>query len=425
MGGADLTFTIGGGSAAAIRDAAATAGLSPADWLADVVARELAAGRGAAAGAGGAPPDPAAGGAPSGTPGSLDDPAAWHLVVDDTGSFQVSLPRGWDNRAWVVPTPAMKYPMVVTTDGATTLFSGDSDLPMFLDPGAGMFAPPPGTVVRPPVPAVQFLAEWVQYRHGSRPGFRVLGVTEDAGVADLTARGFARAGGQPGWVTGARLDAVFTEQGREIRAVFLAATVGMGPGWFAQVHGVLSPEDPAGFVPALLRLVGSAESTPAERERAQAERLASQAQHAATMQSIELNTAMMTAQHQQRMAGIQASAQAHQQGMAARQEAFDAGVVSWRGQQAASDQHHAATMAGLREGGPAAGGTAQQDFVNLVREERTVLDAHGDAHQVEAGADRYFHNEHTNTWVGIQQHQDIVEVTGGNRDDFQEGTIQS
>ncbi len=57
-----------------------------------------------------------------------------------------------------------------------------------------------------------------------------------------------------------------------------------------------------------------------------------------------------------------------------------------------------------------------------MREETTVLDAQGYAHQVEAGADRYYHHEASNTWVGLQEHQDIVEETGN--DDFQEGTIQ-
>lgn len=358
----------------------------------------------------------------------LADPAAWELVTDQTGTFQVELPRGWQSRAWVVPTPAMKYPMVAATspDQRTTLFSGDAEIPMFLDPAAAGFGPPPGMVVRPPVPAPQFLTEWVEYRHGGREGFRVRGLREEPVLVEQAARAAERSGIRPDWVTGARLDAEFADGPGVVAAVFLATTTGMGGMWFAQVHGVLSAGDPGEFVAALLRLVASAQSTPAERQRQQAERMASAAQHQATMAMIDQNTMMMTAQHQQNMANIAASSAAHQAAMTARQQSFDAGVDSWRDQQAAADGAHADAMAGLRGGGagPSAG-DPQLDFLNAIREERTVLDAEGQAHQVEAGADRYYHNRHTDTWVGLQDNEDVVEATGGNRADYEEGTIQS
>lgn len=359
----------------------------------------------------------------------LADPAAWELVTDQTGTFQVELPKGWQSRAWVVPTPAMKYPMVAATspDQRTTLFSGDADVPMFIEPAAAGFGAPPGMVVRPRASAPQFLTEWVQFRHGGRDGFRVGQVRDEPQLVELSARAADRTGVRPDWVTGARLDAGFADGTGVVGAVFLATTTGLGGMWFAQVHGVLSAGDPEEFVAALLRLVASAESTPAERSRQQAERMASAAQHQATMAMINQNTMMMTAQHQQNMANIASSAAAHQAGMAARQQSFDAGVESWRDQQAAADGRHADAMAGLRGDGPGAatGGDSQQDFLNMINEERTVLDAEGQAHQVEAGADRYYHNQYTDTWVGLADHQDIVEATGADRDDYQEGTIQS
>lgn len=430
MGDDRLTLSLGGDLAEAVRAAARDAGVSAPQWVGAVLAERLAPGPP------GAPPDaappstaPEASPAPRpGDPSGLADPAAWELVSEPTATFTVELPRGWDNRAWVVPTPTMKYPMVATTspDGLTSLFSGDAELPMFLDPAAGMF-PAPGTMLRPPTEARQFLAEWAQYRGGQRAEFRLLGVAEAPEVVETVLAGAARTGSQYTWVTAARAEAEYDQDGARVRAVYLGVTIGVGAMWLAQVHGVTSADDPAGFVPALLRLVASVQSTPGERQRLQAERMANDAQHQATMQMINQNTAMMTAGHQQRMADIQASGIAHQQNMASRQAAFDAGVDSWRQQQAGADAQHSAYMGGLRSGSavPGSGGDPQQDFVNMINEERTVLDAQGDAHQVAAGADRYYHNEHSNTWVGLSDHQDIVEVTGANRDDYQEGTIQS
>ncbi|MCW5953428.1 MAG: hypothetical protein KIT69_14335, partial [Propionibacteriaceae bacterium] len=358
---------------------------------------------------------------------ALADPAVWEPLVDPTDSLAVVLPRGWQNRVWMVPTPTMKYPMVTTTspDGAVTLFSGDAEIPLYLDPSAAPMGPLPGTMLRPPTPATQFLAEWARYRHGSRPGFRVIATGEEPAIVEVAMKAAQRDGMQPSWLTGARLTVEWSEDGRLVRAVFLATTTGVSMGWFAGVQGVIGGDDPASFVPALLRMAASMESTPAEKQRMQQQRMMADAQHQATMASIQQNTAMMTARHQQNMTNIQASGQAFQAGMAQRREAFDAGVQSWRSQQAGADAAHAGFMGGLRTGAaqPGMGGDPQQGFVNMIREETTVLDAQGHAHQVEAGSDRYYHHEYTDTWVGLQEHQDIVEVTGN--DDFQEGTIQS
>ena len=427
-----LTLSLGGPLAAAVRAAAAAAGVSPAQWAGTMLARQLS-------GPGAPPAEPGADGSPAeadgqragrseprSLAGTLAEPAAWEQIVDPTDSLTALLPRGWQNRVWMVQTPMMKYPMTtaISPDGTVTLFSGDAEIPLYLDPSAAPMGPMPGTMVRPPTPATRFLAEWVQYRHGSRAGFRVIGTAEEPAAVEVAMGSAQRDGLQPSWLTGARLTAEWSEDDRPVRAVFLATTTGLPMGWFARVQGVIGGDDPASFVPALLRMVASLESTPAEKQRMQQQRMVADAQHQATMASIQQNTAMMTARHQQNMANIHASGQAFQAGMAQRQEAFDAGVQSWRAQQAGADAAHAGFMDGLRTGAaqPGMGGSPQQDFLNMIREETTVLDSQGYAHQVEAGADRYYHHEYSNTWVGLQEHQDITEVTGN--DDFQEGTIQ-
>ncbi len=423
-----LTLSIGGRLAAAVRAAAAAANMSPAQWAGAVLAQHSAEAAAPSASPDGQPSRSQQDqGARRPLVEALVDPAAWEQVIDPTDSLAAVLPRGWQHRVWLVPTPVMKYPMVTTTspDGVVTLFSGDAEIPLYLDPSAAPMGPLPGTMLRPPTPATEFLAEWAQYRHGSRPGFRVISAREEPAIVEVAMKTAQRDGTQPSWLTGARLTAEWNEDGRSVRAVFLATTTGISMGWFAGVQGVTGGDDPESFVPALLRMVAGMESTPAEKQRMWQQRMLADAQHQATMASIQQNTAMMTARHHQNMANIQASGQAFQAGMAQRQEAFDAGVQSWRAQQAGVDAAHAGFMGGLRSGAaqPGAGGDSQQGFVNAIREETTVVDAQGYAHQVAAGADRYYHHEYTDTWVGLQEHQDIVEVTGN--DDFQEGTIQS
>ncbi len=437
-----MTFSIGGALGRAIQDAAAAAGVKPAQWLAAVVSSHLASGGAgspgtAQAGAG----HPGAAQAGVGYPGSASytgpaqpptsaAPAEWEVVTDPSGTFSVSVPREWQHRAWVVPTPAMKYPMVTVAgpDGRTTLFSGDADIPMFVDPGSGVWMAPPGMAVQAPTPAIQFLQGWVQQRHGGRPGFRILDVREDQQFTQLVAETSQRLGTPVTWLTAARLHAEFVLDGRPRRAIFLLSTQGSGPAWFVRVAGVLSADDPASFVEAAIRLVTSQASTPAEAQRMLAERAMMDAQHRATMAGIDANTRASAAAHQQRMGDIAASGAAFQARMADQRATFDAGVQSWRQGQAASDAQHSGFIAGLRQGAadPTAGGNQQQDFLNAIREERTVLDREGYAHQLaDDGSERFYHNEHTNTWVGLQDHEDIVEVLGVNRDDWTEGRIQS
>ena len=358
----------------------------------------------------------------------LADLSAWQQVTDDTQTFLISLPVGWRSRAWVEPTPAMAYPMAqtVSPDGGTTLFSGDSGIPMFLDPSTSMFAPP-GMALRPPTPAVNFLPEWVQFRYGSRPGFQQLDLREDPQLREVATQTVQRLGSPLTWLHAARLTATYQgEDGRPVRAVFLATTRGVGPGWIAQVYGVTTVEDPEAYVSAVLKLVATAQATTAQALRNQQEQARIAASHASAMESINATTRENERAHQQRMSGIEQQGREFQNRMAEQRGANEAAATAWSAQQASSDAGHEQYLDSLRTGAAtpgAGGGNEQQGFINALREETTVLDAQGYAHQVEAGADRYYHHEATNTWVGLEEHQDIVEVTGN--DDFREGTIQN
>lgn len=358
---------------------------------------------------------------------SLLEQAAWQQVTDATETFLILLPAGWNSRAWVEPTPVMAYPMAQATspDGGTTLFSGDSGIPMFLDPANSRIAPP-GMALRPPTQATDFLSEWVRFRYGMRPGFQQVELRDDPELREIATQTVQRLGSPLTWLYAARFVASYTgEDGRPVRGIFLATTRGVGPGWIAQVYGVTSVEDPEPFVPAVLKLVATGQATTAQALRNQQEQARIAASHRAVMTMIDTNARASAAAHEQRMGDIAQQGKAFQDRMQEQQRSNDEATAAWRAQQASSDEAHEATMGGLRTGAaqPGAGGTEQQGIINAIREETTVLDAHGDAHQLEAGADRYYHDEYNNTWVGLQEHQDVVEETGN--DNFREGTIQS
>lgn len=355
---------------------------------------------------------------------------AWETLTDQTQTFSITLPRGWRNELGVVPTPLMKHSVARSTspDGVTSFRIGDPGLPLFMEPGYAGYGVPPGATVRPATPAHQLVAEWTQFQFGRAPGLRVLSVTEFPPALQLFVEATRRAGAPAMWATAARLDAEITESGRPLRIAVVMTTGSAVPSaWFAQVYAVTSAGDPGPLVPALLRVITSLGVTDAERQRLTNERMASAAAHQTTMAQINANSAILAANHQHNMANIDNSARAHQARMADLQYAGDMQMQSWQQQQQVSDGQHAAAMSGLRPdmADPALSGSPQQDFVNMIREERTVIDGNGDAHQVQAGYDKYYYRRHDDSWIKLPAHQNLADVPGIDPDDYEETRIQS
>lgn len=411
-----LSLSFGGELSRRIRSAADAAGQRPSEWVARVVSRALPAAEESSPTARATPPD-----APA---GELE----WQEQVDPTGGFLAETPRGWRSELRFVQQPGGPRGSVVTVspDGSTTLVNDDVEIGAFQAPGpmAGFL----GLPVRPPAPADRFGAEWLQYRFGARPGFRLLDVRP---LPELVAR-FQQAAAEAGmaveWCGGVLARAEFRDGEGTVTVAAAVRTGGAQGIWTGGVGHVVSHGDAAAFVPALLRLMASVRPTPATAQRQQAEKAARDAQHRATMNQIQANTRDMTMRHQQNMAWIQQQGTMHQQRMADMQATFDSQNDSWRRQQAGLDAGHAATMSGIRSESspfPAGGGDPQRDFINAMREERTVVDADGWEHQVEAGSDKYYRRDHDESWIGLQQHEDIRDVPGIDPDDYYETPIIS
>lgn len=423
MGGPPLNFSLSGDLAEAVRRAAVAAGVSPAVWVGRVLRAELSPPEGTTDQPG---PDPAA------SPDRwLADPRNWERVTDPSGSFTALLPRGWNHETRLVQGQSGPLSHVATSspDDRVRFLAADTSLPsMFIVPGP--FAlPMPGAQLRPPTPAEQFAEAYVRERLG--PQARVHAVRHSPGLLHTLQERIRTSGLALSWGTAAELVAESGSGSGALAALVTCA--GTEQAWFAQVSTVTAP-DPAlaeALLPALARLVGEVDATPKEKQRQQQEQAMRNQQHRATMDRIQANTAMMTQQHQQNLANIQASGMAHQARMADLQASHDARFAGWQEQQASSDRARAGYLGALRQDSPALGSSdpggrdQHLDFLNMITEQRTVVDHHGHEHQVEAGHDRYYYREYDNSWIALDQHQDIHDVPGINPDDYREARIRS
>jgi hypothetical protein len=326
------------------------------------------------------------------------DPDSWVSVLDATEqAFTIQLPRGWQNRAWLRRNGQLPVQLAtsVSPSGATALFSGDPSFPMFSEPN--MFGGMPGAVTRPYTSIEHILPSYIQQRFGGLPGFRVTGMSPLPDLMHLVGQKAQRSGAQQLWVTAGRIAFTFSEGGHPVHAIVIGSSTNLGGVWFVDVHGVSTTEDPEPFVATLLTALDSRQTTPAMQARQMQERAASAAQHQATMAGIEQNGRILAANHAQNMANIQSSAASHQAHMGALHAAHDAHNASWTASQASQDAAHHQTMASDDLG--------QRRFLNMIAEERTVVDPNGDVHQVAAGFDRYFRRRSDGVVIGTHGHE--------------------
>lgn len=433
-----FTFSAEGPLAAAIRAAADAAGVPPAAWVARALATELGLAEGAGPSSGPSPDrtsahrPPGAASSRGASPDQLQHQGAWQTMVDEAGLFTVALPGGWANRAWCEAGPSSRAQLVTSTspDQTVTLRSGDATLPTFIEPMAALFSMQPGAVARGKTSAEQFGTQWLGQAFGSRPGFRVLGYQDSPDLTQAVYLMVQRAGGQASWNSAGLVEFEYDDGpgASKVSGVLAVATTGIGFLWIPQVHVVTKRGGSARqWIPVLLTMVGSlAPTSAAQAGQAQA-RAATDAQHQATMANLQANTQAMTAAHNQRMQDIQTSGMAHQARMADMQQTWDMQNDAWRAQQQSQSAQHSQFMNTMRQGPVGAPGMGGQDvqhdqFLNMIREEHTVVDGQGYEHQVAEGADRYYYNQHTEQWIGLQEHHDIADYTE-RPDDWQEGTI--
>ncbi|WPB79623.1 hypothetical protein KYC5002_10760 [Archangium violaceum] len=347
-------------------------------------------------------------------------PQMWETLSDAEQVFTVAMPRGWRNRAWFQSNGAFPHQLATAESptGGTTLFLGDSTIPLFTEPAAAMFGSQPGTVVRPYTSIEHFLPAHAQYRFGGLPGFRWGSMVPSPELFQRVSQSFQRAGAAQAWVTAGRLTFSFDEGPRRVQAILFGSCTSLGQVWMAEVHGITTVGDPESFVPALLEMLDSRRTNPAILQRQLQERARSAAQHQATMSMLDQGAARLRANHQQNMATLQGMAASHQAHMASLHESHEAHNAAWRNQQMAQDAAHHARMH------TSTSDDTHRRFLNTITEERTVIDGAGNTYQVADGYDRYFRRRSDGAWLGTRDHRGLNDIPGVNPDDYEEVKIK-
>ncbi|MFY0567956.1 hypothetical protein ACN28E_29565 [Archangium lansingense] len=345
-------------------------------------------------------------------------PHAWETVPDAEQVFTLAMPRGWRNRAWLKHNGPIPHQLATaeSPSGETSLFLGDPTIPLFIEPSAAMFGPSPGTVVRPYTSIEHFLPAYAQHRFGGLPGFRLGAMAPSPELFQLVGQVAQRAGAAQVWITAGRLAFTFDEGPRRVQALLFGSSTSFGPNWMVEVHGISTVGDPEDFAPALLEMLASRRTNPAILQRQLQERARSAAQHQATMAMLDQGAATLRANHQQNMATLQGMAASHQARMASLHESHDAHNAAWQRQQTAQDAAHHAQMHTSDD--------AHRRFLNVIAEERTVMDGEGNTYQVADGYDRYFRRRSDGAWIGTRDHRDLRGIPGVNPDDYDEVKIK-
>lgn len=345
-------------------------------------------------------------------------PDAWETVQDADQVFTVPMPRGWRNRAWFKSVGDVPYQLVTAQSpgGETALFLGDPTIPRFTEPAAVVFGPPPGTAVQPYTSVEHFLPAYAQHRFGGLPGFRLGAMAPSPELFQLINRVAQASGAGRVWITAGRLAFSFDEGPRRVRALLFGACTSFGPGWLAETYGISTVGEPEAFAPALLEMLASRRTNPAVIQRQLQERARSAAQHQATMAMLDQGAAMLRANHQRNMETLHGMAASHQAHMASLHASHDAHNAAWQSQQAAQDAAHQAQVHTSDD--------AHRRFLNMISEERTVIDSDGNTYQVADGYDRYFRRRSDGAWIGTRDQRDLRGLPGVNPADYDEVKIK-
>lgn len=353
------------------------------------------------------------------------------------GAFTLLLPRGWENHAVMVRPTGSPRSLISSRrpDGAVYLFSGDLRLPVFAEPGTGMFSGLPlGTPEQHFTPAEPFFRHYLQQLYAGAPGFRIAGAAPCGPLEELAHREANRLGLQPR-STSICLPFEYTDpqSGLPVRGRIYGLTLSFGNIWAPEVSGILTwgADDPAAYERLWFEIARSRQENPqwrALQNQAHQQRMAQIAwDHQNTMQQMQAN-------HQDNMAWLQQSAESHQARMDNLHTAADAQMQGWYAQQATGDAAHRSYLDTLNGQTSAAPGRRAPDgdwnhrrFLNTVTEQETVVGPDGSTYQVEAGHERYYRHKRDDTYLGTDnftERDDLRRRFGVNPDDYEEVRIR-
>ena len=323
-------------------------------------------------------------------------------------AFTVSMPKGWHNRAYSARAYDIHRYVVtsVSPNGDTVLYMGDPKLPNFYVPA---YANPvtyefaqanPLISIQDYSPAEVFFKDYTNKKFGKLPDFKLASIEKNEKLSQQMVEQFMKAGLQiEGSV--AEVNFTYTDKGKPMNALILGMTSFTGAGWTVDVYGLSTSGDPQVFKKMVMDMSKTLKMNQDWVNQ-------QNALHEARMQQMREFSAQMTAQHNQNMANIQASAQRHQARMEAIWAAGDASVNAYYERSAASDLSH-------------------QRFLNYINEESTVVGSGGQTFQVDGTYPKYFMKVgDPKSYVGGDSTMDLESLRklGLNPNDYQEVKVR-
>jgi len=342
------------------------------------------------------------------------------LIAPTERSFSVELPDGWNNQLGLKRSSGdYKMPRSWITsrspDGATQLFIGDLEVPMFqtqLPPEAQAAGPAAmqfvrnylrkeGIAIKPYLNARQFGAEYTQRRFGQQPGFRILDMTENQPLKQAAAALDQRLGNPS-----RPLDTVtvnFEYAGHKGQVWVASGYASGAPNiWSADVSGFTTTDKiETGkklFAQSALSFDISPKWMAREQQQMQQREMAVQQRMQMQRQNMQAQRQQMNQGHQQRMQALQNNFNSHQRRMQQRSAAMDQQHQSWMNTQNQNYEQH-------------------QSFVRGIHDQ-TLVNSGGSSWEVDAGANNYYVDPNSNTYFGTDQPLDQGQIPDG----YQEAT---
>lgn len=294
-------------------------------------------------------------------------------------AFEVQLPRGWKNDAYIyrVYDLTRNVATSLSPDGNTALFIGDPKMPAYSIPNdlsnqyGSIANQNPLFRYEEYKKADEYLENYVKNKFGKLTNFNITKKTTCPEYIKLIEDQFQENGMKADEITTSRIFFDYDMNGKKVHALLNCTVTLFNTIWMPGVNGISTTGNPASFNEMVFKIVSTVKHNPdwlANEERMRQQRLAK-----------------MQADHQRNMAEIHASGQRHQLRMQNMQAANDAHNNSWKQQQNSIDNNH-----GM--------------FLNMIKEESTVATPTGQTFQVDNSHQKYYINKLDNSYIGTDQY---------------------
>jgi len=306
------------------------------------------------------------------------------------GAFTIQMPMGWQNKAYLHQYYGLNRPIAIstTTDGQAAIYISDPEIPLFMEP-ASMADPNnqwlvnlnPTYRVAAYVPAEYFFTDYIQRKFGQRPGFRIVRTGPNAAYHQMLVDSAKRHGANF-YTTTVSILFEYVNNGERIHDLISGSTISTGSLWIADMYAVSAKGDPESYQHIGLKMLSSIRMNPQWQQH-------NNNLHEQQMQSLRMSEQNLWVNHQQNMANLRMQSESHQVRMKNMQDGFQASNQQWMDNQRQQYSNQ-----------PTGNDYNHERFVNVIREEHTVMDQQGNIFQVDNKHERYYVNKLDGTYIG-------------------------